>query len=150
MALAQHYAIANRVEFCGHVNDIRSIWQLNHLPALPSRGEGTPLALVEAMLCGRPAVVTDVGGNAEWIDDGQTGFVAEAATTRSFGRALERAWLVNAEWQKMGNKGREKAMARFDKSAGKSLLDVLLDACDRSQFNPVTKRNDLKECAPCY
>jgi glycosyltransferase involved in cell wall biosynthesis len=150
MALAQHYAIANRVEFCGHVNDIRSIWQLNHLLALPSRGEGTPLALVEAMLCGRPAVVTDVGGNAEWIDDGQTGFVAEAATTRSFGRALERAWLVNAEWQKMGNKGREKAMARFDKSAGKSLLDVLLDACDRSQFNPVTKRNDLKECAPCY
>ena len=52
-----------------------------------------PLALVEAMLCGRTAVVTDVGGNAEWIEDGETGFVAEAATAKSFGAALkERGW----------------------------------------------------------
>jgi glycosyltransferase involved in cell wall biosynthesis len=130
-ALAQHYGIADRVEFCGQVNDVRSIWQANHLLVLPSRGEGTPLALVEAMLCGRAAVVTDVGGNAEWIDDGQTGFVAEAATARSFGAALERAWLAKAELQKMGSKGREVALGKFDKSAGKSLLKILLDAGNR-------------------
>jgi glycosyltransferase involved in cell wall biosynthesis len=134
-ALAQHYAIAEHVEFCGHVSDIRSIWEVNHLLVLPSRNEGTPLALVEAMLCGRPAVVTDVGGNTEWIDDGETGFVAEGATARSFGAALERAWLANAEWQKMGRKGREKALVRFDKSAGKSLLNILLDATHSSQSN---------------
>lgn len=127
-ALARHYGIADRVELCGHVNDVRSIWQANHLLVLPSRSEGTPLALVEAMLCGRAAVVTDVGGNAEWIDDGQTGFVAEAATARSFGAALERAWLAKAELQKMGGKGREVALGKFDKSAGKSLLKILLDA----------------------
>jgi glycosyltransferase involved in cell wall biosynthesis len=137
-ALAQHYAIAEHVEFCGHVNDVRSIWEVNHLLVLPSRSEGTPLALVEAMLCGRPAVVTDVGGNAEWIDDGQTGFVAESATARSFGAALERAWLANAEWQKMGSKGREKSLVRFDKSAGKSLLNILLDATHSSQSNLAT------------
>ena len=53
------------VHFRGHVNDIRAIWEQNHLLVLPSRYEGLPLALVEAMWCGRPAVVTDVGGNAE-------------------------------------------------------------------------------------
>lgn len=142
-ALAEHYAIADRVEFCGQVNDIRAIWQVNHLLVLPSRGEGAPLALVEAMLCGRPAVVTDVGGNAEWIDDGQTGFVAEAATARSFGAALERAWLANAEWQKMGSKGREKALVRFDKSAGKSLLNILVDATHSPQSNLATTSNSL-------
>ena len=125
--LARHYAIADRVEFCGYVDDIRSIWQANHLLVLPSRDEGTPLALVEAMLCGRPAVVTDVGGNAEWIDDGETGFVAEAPTARSFGAALERAWLANTQWQKMGARA-QKSASRFDKSAGKSLLRVVLDA----------------------
>src|SRR5579859_4294452 len=61
--LADHYAIAGRVAFRGQVGDIRAIWAESDLLVLPSRVEGTPLALVEAMLCGRPAVVTDVGGN---------------------------------------------------------------------------------------
>jgi glycosyltransferase involved in cell wall biosynthesis len=134
-ALARHYAIADHVEFCGHVSDIRSIWEANHLLVLPSRAEGTPLALVEVMLCGRPAVVTDVGGNAEWIEDGKTGFIAEAATAKSFGRALERAWLARGEWEKMGITARNKALTKFDKSAGKSLLKVLFDATYSSRPN---------------
>jgi glycosyltransferase involved in cell wall biosynthesis len=127
-ALAEHYTIRERVEFCGHINDIRSIWAENHLLVLPSRAEGTPMALIEAMLCGRPAVVTDVGGNAEWIEDQDTGFVAEAPSARSFGAMLERAWLAQADWQKMGIRAHENAFIRLDKSAGKSLLKVLLDA----------------------
>lgn len=130
--LAQHYGIAEHVEFCGHVDDIRSIWELNHLLVLPSRGEGTPLALVEAMLCGRPAVVTDVGGNVEWIEDGQTGFVAEAATAKSIGTALERAWLAKANWKEMGNRARQSALLRLDKSPGNTLLKILLDATTSS------------------
>jgi L-malate glycosyltransferase len=137
-ALAQHYAIADRVEFCGHVTDIRSIWKVNHLLVLPSRNEGTPLALVEAMLCGRPAVVTDVGGNAEWIADGQTGFVADAATAKLFGSALERAWLAQADWQKMGIQARKNALAKFDKSAGKTLLKILVDAAHPAQAKLLT------------
>ena len=105
---------------------------MNHLLVLPSRAEGTPLALVEAMLCGRPAVITDVGGNAEWIADGRTGFVAEAASARSFGATLERAWLARADWQKMGLQARDVALIKFDRSAGKSLLTVLLDAAPPS------------------
>jgi glycosyltransferase involved in cell wall biosynthesis len=137
-ALAHHYAIADRVEFCGHVSDIRSVWQMNEILVLPSRNEGTPLALIEAMLCGRPAVVTDVGGNAEWIEDGQTGFVAEAPNVKLFGSALERAWLAQAEWRKMGIQARKDALAKFDKSAGKSLLKILLDAAHPAQANPLT------------
>jgi glycosyltransferase involved in cell wall biosynthesis len=127
-ALAKHYAISERVEFCGHINDVRSIWAVNHLLVLPSRAEGTPLVLIESMLSGRPAVVTDVGGNAEWIQDHDTGFVAEAASARSFGATLERAWLARADWQKMGLQARDVALIKFDRSAGKSLLTVLLDA----------------------
>ena len=126
--LARHYPIADHVEFCGYVDDIRSIWQVNHVLALPSRNEGMPLALVEAMLCGRPAVVTDVGGNAEWIEDGQTGFVAEASTAKSFGAALERAWLAQTDWEESRIGAHKSALARFDKSAGKSLLTIVLDA----------------------
>ena len=127
-ALTRHYGISDRVEFLGHVKDVRAIWSENHFLVLPSRFEGTPLAMVEAMLCGRPAVVTDVGGNAEWIEESHTGFVAEAPTAKSFGAALERAWQSAADWQKMGIKAHENAIHKFDRSPGKSLLEVVLDA----------------------
>jgi len=140
-ALARHYCIAEHVEFCGHVNDIQMIWQTNHLLVLPSRAEGTPLALVEAMLCGRPAVVTDVGGNAEWVEDGQTGFVAEAPSAKSLAVALERAWLAKTDWAQMGIRARQSALHRFDKSAGKSLLKILIDAAHLSSSNVVPSVN---------
>lgn len=106
--LAGFFNLKN-VRFYGQVSDVVSIWRNNHLLVLPSRHEGTPLALIEAMACGRPAVVTDVGGNAELCEDGITGFVASAATKRLLAEALERAWLYRAEWQSMG----EAALARL-------------------------------------
>ncbi|MUG94041.1 glycosyltransferase [Scytonema sp. UIC 10036] len=130
-ALAQHYGIGDRIKFMGHINDVRAIWEDNHILVLPSRAEGTPLALVEAMLCGRPAVVTDVGGNTEWIKESQTGFIAEAPTTKSFSAALERAWLVQDEWKQMGVKAHEYAKANFDPLTVQKLLNMILNATKR-------------------
>jgi glycosyltransferase involved in cell wall biosynthesis len=90
------------VHFRGHVRDVSSIWSENQLLVLPSRYEGLPLALVEAMRCGRPAVVTDVGGNAELCVDGETGFVASRPTANALAEALERAWQRREEWRAMG------------------------------------------------
>jgi glycosyltransferase involved in cell wall biosynthesis len=91
------------VRFAGHEEDVARIWARHHLLALPSRAEGLPLALVETMLCGRVAVVSDVAGNAELLEDGVTGFVADAAAERSFAGALERAWNRRGDWQKIGD-----------------------------------------------
>jgi glycosyltransferase involved in cell wall biosynthesis len=96
----------NNVHFRGHVTDIGAIWEQNHLLVLPSRYEGLPLALVEAMWCGRPAVVTDVGGNAELCVDGATGFVAPAATVSCVAHTLQRAWERRAEWRHLGQAAR--------------------------------------------
>jgi len=43
------------------------------------------------MLCGRSVVATDVAG-AEVVEDGITGFLAEAPSVRCVGNALERFW----------------------------------------------------------
>jgi glycosyltransferase involved in cell wall biosynthesis len=105
----------NNVHFRGHVNDIRAIWEQNHLLVLPSRYEGLPLTLVEAMWCGRPAVVTDVGGNAELCIDGETGFVAPAATVSSFSHTLQRAWERRKEWLHLGQAARTRVENQIPK-----------------------------------
>ena len=60
---------------------------------MPSRFEGLPLAIVEAMLCARPVVATDVAGHAEVVEDGVTGFLADAPTVGAIAAALERCWV---------------------------------------------------------
>lgn len=124
--LAAHYRLSDRVTFEGHISDIRKLWEKNQLLVLASRIEGTPLALVEAMFCGRPAVVTDAGGNAEWIEDGQSGFVSPGTTAQSFRAALERAWEVRATWSEMGRKAHAAAEKRYAVSPGTHLLEVIL------------------------
>lgn len=126
--LARYYGIEARVEFRGVVKDVRSIWRQSHLLVLPSRDEGAPIALIEAMLCGRPSVVTNVGGNAEWVKDGETGFVADAPSARFFGDALERAWQAKSRWPEIGRCAHERASALYDKNAGATLLKCLV-AC---------------------
>jgi glycosyltransferase involved in cell wall biosynthesis len=124
------YGLDRRIDFAGHVADVRGIWADNHLLVLPSRSEGTPLSLVEAMLCGRPAVVTDVGGNAVWITEPHTGFIAEAPSTRSVAGALDRAWGARDLWPEIGKRAHEKARGQVDPDPGGTLLDLVERAVD--------------------
>jgi glycosyltransferase involved in cell wall biosynthesis len=125
-ALARFYGIAERVDFAGHVGDVRRVWERHELLVLPSRSEGTPLALVEALVAGRPAVVTDVGGSAAWVADGETGFVAPAATPTAVSAALERAWDRRADWERMGAAAHAAAVGRVDRDPGATLLEAIL------------------------
>jgi glycosyltransferase involved in cell wall biosynthesis len=99
--LVKSLKLQDRVSFAGHVA-VEKVWRDNHLLVMPSRSEAMPLAVVEAMLSGRPVVATNVGGIPEIIKDGLTGFLAEAAVAQCFGRALERMWEQRDRLQEMG------------------------------------------------
>jgi glycosyltransferase involved in cell wall biosynthesis len=99
--MAAYFGLTS-VHFGGFVEDVASIWNENHGLILPSRCEGLPLVLVEAMLSGRVAITTDVGGSAEILADGRTGFLAAAATEDAVDDALERAWQRRGEWRAIG------------------------------------------------
>ncbi len=96
----------NNVHFRGHVSNVRGIWEQNHLLVQPSRYEGVPITVIEAMLCGRPVVVTDVGRTAELCVDNESGFVASVPALSSFAEAMERAWERRKEWPRLGDAGR--------------------------------------------
>ena len=56
--------------------------------ALTSHNEGTPVSLIEAQAAGRPVVSTGVGGVADVVADGHTGFVTPAGDADAFATAL--------------------------------------------------------------
>ena len=99
--LAARLGLTDRVVFAGFVS-VEAIWASNHALVMPSRFEGLPLAMVEAMLCARPVIATDVAGHAEIIEDGVTGFLAHAATVGSMAAALERFWVRRYEAEEIG------------------------------------------------
>ena len=100
--MAEQLKLTN-VAFVGHADNIEEVWAKHQALVLPSRFEGMPLTVVEAMLCGRPCIATDVGGNRELIRDGVNGFLAKAATVQLIDDAMNRAWDSRSCLREMGN-----------------------------------------------
>lgn len=96
----------NNVSFEGTADPL-DIWKKHHALILPSRVEGMPITLVEAMLCGRPAIAAAAGGVPEILEDGISGFIAEAAEVKCLDQAMERAWQARESWEAMGKKAAE-------------------------------------------
>ena len=122
--LVKMHKLEKQIKFAGFVQNVNSIWADNHALLLPSRYEGAPLCVVEAMLCNRMCITTDTGRNCELMDDGQSGFIAIGASTRLLDEAMERAWEKRDQWQAMGELAGKHIRERF-------LTDPIGDFADR-------------------
>ncbi|MDX2128599.1 MAG: glycosyltransferase [Chloroherpetonaceae bacterium] len=100
--LISHLNLSEKVHLMGFASDLNKVWASHQLLLLPSRVEGSSLALLEAMACGRPALVTDTGGNAEIVKNGYNGFVASYPTEEHLDLALENAWITFNQWRELG------------------------------------------------
>jgi glycosyltransferase involved in cell wall biosynthesis len=126
--LAARLGLRN-ASFEGQTEDVPGIWREHHALVLASRAEGLPLALVEAMMCGRPAVVTKVGGNPEVVEDGVNGFLA-APDEDSIDAALEEAWARRGELRAMGERAALRIRELVPINPAAEFADLLSDlAC---------------------
>jgi glycosyltransferase involved in cell wall biosynthesis len=83
--------LAERVRFMGYRSDPQTFLQQAAVFVLPSRFEGMPNALLEAMAAGLAVVVTDASpGPLEVVDDGVTGLVVPSQAPQALAAALER------------------------------------------------------------
>ncbi len=80
---------------------------------LSSHTEGTPMTLLEAAAAGIPAVVTDVGGNADVVADGQTGWVVPPGNAAALTAALARLARAPDMRREMGVAARERIAKRY-------------------------------------
>ena len=76
------------------------------LMVLPSRGEGLPLAIVEAMAHGLPVIATRVGGNEEAVDDGNTGLLVPPEQPEALAAAMIQLARDHEARRRMGDAAR--------------------------------------------
>ena len=73
----ENQGLSHAVEFVGERHDLVSLLSSADLFLLPSAQESFGMAAMEAMACSTPVVAARVGGLAEVIDDGHTGFLCD-------------------------------------------------------------------------
>jgi glycosyltransferase involved in cell wall biosynthesis len=119
------HGMQDRLQVAGVSDSIEQVWATHHALLLPSRYEGNARVLLEAMVCRRIGVATPVGRAHEIIDDGETGFLAQAARPELFDLALERAWERRDEWHEMGQLAGERIRDRCSMTPVQDLADRL-------------------------
>jgi L-malate glycosyltransferase len=80
--------LSDHFRFVGGVSDLRQHLSNADVFVLPSRSEGFSNAIVEAMAASLPVVATNVGGNAEAVKDGITGFIVPAENPAALSTAI--------------------------------------------------------------
>jgi len=96
--------------------------------ALPSRIEGLPLALLEAMASGVPPVCYGVGGVPEVVSDPRVGWLIEPGRHASFERALEEAVTLTPEARAAYSRAaRDRIVESFDSTSCMARLAALIE-----------------------
>src|SRR6185295_15455827 len=115
--LAAELGVSDCVHFLGWQRDVRDIVSAADVMALPSENEGLPLAVLEAMSCGRPVVATPVGGVPEAVTNGVTGLLVPASDPDALAAAIARLWRDPAFAATIGRAARARVETQFSRAA---------------------------------
>jgi glycosyltransferase involved in cell wall biosynthesis len=110
---ATELGLEPHVSWLGSRNDVPELLEAADIGILTSHEEGFSNAILEGMSARLPMVVTDVGGNAEAVIDGETGLVVPSKTPRALAAALEKLILDEELRQSMGEAGRKRVEEHF-------------------------------------
>jgi len=120
MRQARDAGLGDRVEFRGRVENSNLTEYYARaraclLPTIPLEGikDGPAYAAQEAMACGTPVIVSDVGGLAELVQDGVNGLVVPPGDALSISRALRRLLTDKSLSEKLGREGRETIVKNY-------------------------------------
>ena len=113
---------ADTVQFLGWRRDLVDLYAAFDLFVLSSLNEGTPVALIEAMAAGVPAIATAVGGVPDVLHDGQSGILVPAQDPAALADAVCRAAAQPRRSLEMAERARSSVAARY--GAGRLVADM--------------------------
>lgn len=111
--LAARRNLNNRLIFTGERSDVPAVLQESTLSVLPSLSESFSNSLLESMAAGLPVVATNVGGNPEIVQDGETGLLVPPRDPAAMADAIIRVLEAPEMAKRFGGAGRERVMKHF-------------------------------------
>lgn len=113
-----HARLGNNIRLLGERSDVPSLLAAADMGILsPTRNEGFSNAILESMAAGLPMLVTDVGGNAEAVIDGETGLVVPPRNPQALGAAVLELAADSERRSAMGRAARLRAGQSFSVEA---------------------------------
>jgi glycosyltransferase involved in cell wall biosynthesis len=115
-ALLNSVGFGDRLRLLGYREDIPAVMAAADIFTLPSRFEGLPMSIIEAMLTGLPVVATDVRGPAEQVVPETTGLLVRPGDAPALAAALQRLASDPALRAGLGAAGRARALELYDEA----------------------------------
>ena len=144
--LAKALGIANRVEFTGLLGDIPAQLHRGGLAVLPSRWEGMPNALLEAMACGLPCVATRVSGSEDIIQHGVNGLLVGPEDYQGMALALLTLLQDRPLAQRYGQAARETVERHY---SFEQVMDRYVELYQRIAEHPCQIAGDAPPSRTC-
>lgn len=125
--LAEDLEVAHRVRFAGEVphDKVKQYLCAADVFVLPTRFEGWPNVFLEAMACGLPVVTTQVCGNAEVVNDGQTGLLVPFGEPEALRLALQKALSLDWDRDVIVHHARSRTWDQVAQEVHQAFLEVL-------------------------
>ncbi len=111
---ARELGIAERVRFWGVRSDVADILNAADIFTLPSKYEGNPMAVMEAMAAGLPVVASHVGGIPELVEDEHQGLLVPADDQPCLVQGLQALIDNPTKRYQLGKSAVERARKKFD------------------------------------
>jgi glycosyltransferase involved in cell wall biosynthesis len=105
--------VARQVVFTGYRDDVARLLKTIDVVVLPSRWEGLPLVLLEAMACRKPIVASRVTGNVDVVVDGMTGFLVPSGAPQALAEKIIQLLQDARLCDELGRHGRERVEREF-------------------------------------
>ncbi len=115
--LAVELGLGNRVHFLGGVSDVPALLAEVDIAVLPTwakwRMEGCPVALLEAMSCGKACVATDIPGSRDLIEHGRSGLLVPPEEPEALAAALRRLAESPGLRRELGEAARQQVLDHY-------------------------------------
>ena len=114
-SLAAELGMADRINFLGWQSrdELTKQYQQANIFLFPSRHEGMPNAMLEAMSTGLPVVATRIAGSEELVIEGETGFLAQTENVDELRESLRRILIDPSQRKKMGIASRQRVEKNY-------------------------------------
>jgi L-malate glycosyltransferase len=138
LEIAKDLDLRKEIHFTGHVTNVKEYVKNADMCCLPATSnEGFSNGILEAMSAGKPVVATDVGGNAEAVENGANGFIVPAGDFIALAAAIEKLIKNQSMRLKMGNNCYQSVKINFNIKSMIASLDAFYSALMNGEVQSV-------------